>query len=221
MSTAYWCILAAALLPYLWVMSPSRPGSATTTATRAAGLQQDIPRPQANDAQLNAFEAFPAFAASVLMAQFAGVDPARIPAGAGVRGAARVARRVLPCRDRCPAQPGVDGWPCLHRRVDGAGCTETRRGLISDGLPPTAGEARHLHRWSLALATAAVAGLAAYGAFRHRGQPQPTRRCRYPAPGIIGIPAHSRRGRYPPLPHPFHCIARACGGRRPSAGSAA
>ena len=50
-------------------------------------------------------------------------------------------------------------------------------------------EARHLHRWLFALATIAVAGLAAYGAFRNRGQAQPP-----PAPpitthGIIGIPA--------------------------------
>ena len=46
-----------------------------------------------------------------------------------------------------------------------------------------------MHRWSLALATIAVAGLAAYGASRNRGHPQPPPAAPVAAPGIIGIPA--------------------------------
>ena len=54
--------------------------------------KQDNPRVQrANAAQLNAFEAFPAFAAGVLMAQLAGVDPQRI----GVLAVAFVVLRAL------------------------------------------------------------------------------------------------------------------------------
>jgi len=80
MSTAYWCILAAALLPYLWVMIAKSSGQRYDNRDPRSWLaRQDNPRTlRANAAQLNAFEAFPAFAASVLMAQFAGVDPARI-----------------------------------------------------------------------------------------------------------------------------------------------
>ena len=49
--------------------------------------------------------------------------------------------------------------------------------------------ARHLHRWLFALATIAVAGLAAYGALRNRGQAQPPPTPPLATPGIIGIPA--------------------------------
>ena len=48
-----------------------------------------------------------------------------------------------------------------------------------------------MHRWSLALAMIAVAGLATYGGFRHRGQAQPARAPPVAAPGIIGIPAEA------------------------------
>lgn len=80
MTIAYLCILIAALLPYVWT------SIAKTAAPRYDNrdprrwlAKQDNPRVQrANNAQLNAFEAFPAFAAAVLMAQLAGVDPQRI-----------------------------------------------------------------------------------------------------------------------------------------------
>jgi uncharacterized MAPEG superfamily protein len=80
MTTAYWCILAAALLPYLWVMVAKTSGQRYDNRDPRSWLaRQDNPRTlRANAAQLNAFEAFAPFAASVLMAQFAGVDPARI-----------------------------------------------------------------------------------------------------------------------------------------------
>ena len=70
-------------------------------------------------------------------------------------------------------------------------------------------EARHLHRWSLALATIAVAGLAAYGAFRPRGQAQPARASPAAGPGIIGIPAeavvvHTRHYRIHSTASPEH-----------------
>jgi len=79
-ATAYWCVLVAALLPYLW-----------TTVAKASGDRYDNRDPRgwlarqteprvhrANSAQLNAFEAFAPFAAAVLMAQVAGVDQGRI-----------------------------------------------------------------------------------------------------------------------------------------------
>ena len=80
MTVAYWCILFAALLPYLWVSVAKATGERyDNREPRRWQAAQDNPRSQrANAAQLNAFEAFAPFAASVLMAQAAGVDPARI-----------------------------------------------------------------------------------------------------------------------------------------------
>jgi len=80
MTVAYWCILIAAALPYVWV-SFAKCGAAEYNNKNPRGwlASQDSDRVRnANAAHLNAFEAFPAFAAGVLMAQFAGVDPGRI-----------------------------------------------------------------------------------------------------------------------------------------------
>lgn len=52
-------------------------------------------------------------------------------------------------------------------------------------------EARHLHRWSLALATVAVAGLATCGALRNRGHAQQPPAAPVATPGIIGVPAEA------------------------------
>lgn len=93
MTVAYWCILVAALLPYLWtsIAKASAPRY-DNRDPRAWLARQDNPRTQrANNAQLNAFEAFAPFAAAVLMAQAAGVDPGRI----GLLAVAFVLVRVL------------------------------------------------------------------------------------------------------------------------------
>ncbi|MGH8030844.1 MAG: MAPEG family protein [Luteimonas sp.] len=76
MTCAYWCVLIAALLPYVWTGVAKQAGQRYDNRDPRAWLtRQDNPRVQrANAAQLNAFEAFPAFAAGVLMAQFAGVE---------------------------------------------------------------------------------------------------------------------------------------------------
>ena len=80
MSIAYWCILIAAALPYVWVaIAKSGAPGYNNKDPRGWVARQDTYRVRnANAAHLNAFEAFAPFAASVLMAQFAGVDPARI-----------------------------------------------------------------------------------------------------------------------------------------------
>jgi uncharacterized MAPEG superfamily protein len=93
MALAYWCILIAALLPYLWVSIAKASGERYDNRNpRAWQARQDNPRNQrANAAQLNAFEAFAPFAAAVLMAQAAGIDPLRI----GQLAVAFVVLRVL------------------------------------------------------------------------------------------------------------------------------
>lgn len=76
MTIPYLCILLAALLPYLWVAISKASGKRYDNRDPRGWLaKQENPRAhRANSAQLNAFEAFAPFAASVLMAQFAGVD---------------------------------------------------------------------------------------------------------------------------------------------------
>ena len=93
MSTAYWCILAAALLPYAWIALAKRRGTRYNNRDPRPWLaKQDNPLVQrANAAHLNAFEAFAPFAAAVLMAQLAGV-PANL---VNVLALAFVGLRVL------------------------------------------------------------------------------------------------------------------------------
>ena len=79
MTTATWCVLIAGLLPY----------AATLTAKIGAGgfdnrnprdwlANQSGFRRRANAAQQNSFEAFPLFAAAVIVAQAAGAAQARV-----------------------------------------------------------------------------------------------------------------------------------------------
>ena len=93
MATAYWCILIAALLPYVWygvARAGAGPIDNRDPRSGMARLDEGSAR-RANYAQYNAFEAFAPFAASVLMAQLAGIDSHRI----GVLAMAFVAVRVL------------------------------------------------------------------------------------------------------------------------------
>lgn len=80
MATAYWCVLVAALLPYVWVgVAKSASRGYDNRDPRGSVARQTDPRVhRAVAAQLNGFEAFPAFAAGVVLAQLAGVDAARI-----------------------------------------------------------------------------------------------------------------------------------------------
>jgi uncharacterized MAPEG superfamily protein len=80
MAIAYWCIFVAAVLPYLWTtIGKSAAKGYDNRDPRGWVAKQTHPRVQrGNAAHLNAFEAFAPFAAGVLMAQAAGVDPGRI-----------------------------------------------------------------------------------------------------------------------------------------------
>ena len=93
MAIAYWCILIAALLPYAWaaVAKTAAPNYNNKDPRTWVARQESYRVRNANNAHLNAFEAFPAFAAGVLMAQVAGVDPHRI----GLLAMAFVGLRVL------------------------------------------------------------------------------------------------------------------------------
>jgi len=82
MAIAYWCILIAAVLPYVWAsVGKSAVRGYDNSDPRGWVAKQTHPRTQrGNAAHLNAFEAFAPFAAGVLMAQAAGVDTGRITA---------------------------------------------------------------------------------------------------------------------------------------------
>ena len=75
MSIAYWCILIAALLPYLWVSiaKSGAPGYNNRNPRAWASKSDDYLVQRAHAAHLNAFEAFAPFAAGVVLAQLAGV----------------------------------------------------------------------------------------------------------------------------------------------------
>jgi uncharacterized MAPEG superfamily protein len=76
MFIAYCCILIAACLPYAWAVAAKTgaPGYNNKDPRGWVSKQDSYRVRNAYGAHLNAFEAFPAFAAAVLMAQFAQVD---------------------------------------------------------------------------------------------------------------------------------------------------
>ena len=76
MAIAYWCILIASLLPYVWVFIAKSSGERYNNRNPRAWVHKqegNYKVQRANAAHLNGFEAFPAFVAGVLMAQLANV----------------------------------------------------------------------------------------------------------------------------------------------------
>lgn len=72
MTIAYWCVLAAALMPYLFT-GVAKFGSKPydNRAPREFLATVEGHQKRANWAQMNSFEAFPPFAAAVIIAQLA------------------------------------------------------------------------------------------------------------------------------------------------------
>jgi len=80
MPLAYWCVLIAALMPYVFAGIAKWDASFDNARPRLflaslGGYQQ-----RAHWAQLNSFEAFPAFAAAVLIARGSDANPALVDA---------------------------------------------------------------------------------------------------------------------------------------------
>lgn len=97
LATAYWCVLIAAVLPYIWVaVAKSRSTGYDNADPRGSVARQTRPIVhRASAAQFNAFEAFAAFAAGVVLAQLAGVEPQRIATLAVAFVVARVLHGVF------------------------------------------------------------------------------------------------------------------------------
>lgn len=90
MTTAYWCVLAAGLLPYVATVTAKIGARFDNRRPREWLAQQTGWRARANAAQLNGFEAFPLFAAAVLIAHQLGAPQPRVDALALTFVAARV-----------------------------------------------------------------------------------------------------------------------------------
>lgn len=103
MNVAYWMILAAALVPYMATYYFKFAGGGIKTydnsAPRAAVESLPPQRRRAFWAQLNGFEAFPPFAAAVIVAHLAAVPQLWIDALAGAFVALRVIYTLLYIHD--------------------------------------------------------------------------------------------------------------------------
>jgi uncharacterized MAPEG superfamily protein len=79
MTTAFWCVLAAALLPYLATTIAKVGGERFNNRNPRGWLdRQQGFRKRADNAQLNSFEAFPFFAAAVIIAHLADAPQDRV-----------------------------------------------------------------------------------------------------------------------------------------------
>ena len=92
MTTAYWCVLVAALMPYVATSIAKAGGERYSNRNPRAWLErQQGVRARANAAQQNSFEAFPFFAAAVIVAHLTQAPQDRIDALAVIFVAARAA----------------------------------------------------------------------------------------------------------------------------------
>lgn len=92
MTTAYWCVLVAGLLPYVATGLAKVGGERYNNRNPRGWLdRQQGFRARANAAQANAFEAFPLFAAAVIVAHLTQAPQPRIDGLALMFIAARVA----------------------------------------------------------------------------------------------------------------------------------
>ena len=108
MTLAYWMVLAAALLPYLGTTyAKFAEGGGRTYDNHAPRAQlETLPprRRRAHWAQLNGVEAFPAFAAAVIIAHLAGAPQGRIDLLACGFVAARLAYTFCYIHDKATAR---------------------------------------------------------------------------------------------------------------------
>ncbi len=79
MTTPFWCLLVAVLLPYVWAgvgvyYKRQQFGAIDANHPRAQSAALTDAGARANAAQLNSWEALPVFGAAVLVAHLAGAD---------------------------------------------------------------------------------------------------------------------------------------------------
>ncbi len=108
MTFALWTLIAAAVLPYLCAAAAKSGRSGYDNAAPRASMQRLSGwRARADGAQRNHFEAFPAFAAAVLTAQFVNAPQGRIDRLAGLFVLVRLAYTLA----------YLAGWPTIRSLV--------------------------------------------------------------------------------------------------------
>lgn len=103
MTIAFWCVLAAAYLPLAWTALAKFGGGGRDFDNAKPRDYLDATtgwRRRAHWAQLNGFEAFPPFAAAVLIAHYAQAPQARVDLLAGAFIAARIVYGLMYLADR-------------------------------------------------------------------------------------------------------------------------
>jgi uncharacterized MAPEG superfamily protein len=100
MTVAFWCVLIAAILPFVWAGAAKSKGGFDNAAPREWLGRLEGWRRRANWAQQNSWEAFAPFAAAVIIAHLAGARQGTIDTLAMTFIAARVAYGLLYIADR-------------------------------------------------------------------------------------------------------------------------
>lgn len=115
MTIAYWCVLAAGILPYVWVALAKAVPGFDNRAPRAFLATVTGWRQRAVWAQYNGFEALPLFIAGVIVAHQLHAPQSRIDALALAFLALRVAHGIFYIADRATLRSLVwaGGFACV------------------------------------------------------------------------------------------------------------
>lgn len=101
MTFSFWCVAIAAFLPLVWIgYAKFGAGGYDNANPRVWRTQLTGKLQRAASAETNAYEAFPPFAAAVIIAQIVGVEQSTIDLLAGVFIAARSVHGFLYITDR-------------------------------------------------------------------------------------------------------------------------
>ena len=107
MTTPFWCLLVAVLLPYVWTgvgvyYKKQQFGTIDANNPRAQSAALNEAGARANAAQLNSWEALPVFGAAVTVAHLAGADAALSATASLVFVASRVLHGLFYISNRAP-----------------------------------------------------------------------------------------------------------------------
>ena len=101
MTIAYWCVVFAIFLPLIWVGIAKANGTGYDNSKPREWLAKQQGRAQrANWAQQNAYEAFPPFAAGVIIAHLTNTPQSVIDTLAAIFILARIAHGILYINDK-------------------------------------------------------------------------------------------------------------------------
>jgi uncharacterized MAPEG superfamily protein len=115
MTIAFWCVLAAGILPIVWAGAAKSRGDFDNRRPRDWLASLEGWRGRANAAQANSWEAFAPFAAAVIVAHVAGARGAVIDALALAWLAARIAYGLAYLADRATLRTALwcAGFACV------------------------------------------------------------------------------------------------------------